>query len=193
LDGSIQSVSVYPDGRRVIEGPVRGAILSGSFNPLHAGHEALALAAAAETGQPVIFELPVINADKPPLTYSEIERRLSQFRRRYHVALTRAPLFRDKAALFPGSVFVVGYDTAARLVDPRYYGGEGGRDEALRLFRGANCRFLVAGRTHEERFRTLNDIAIPAEFHDLFRPLPQFRVDLSSTTIRTAAGGGVRF
>lgn len=33
----------------------------------------------------------------------------------------QAPLFTDKANLFPEAVFVVGYDTAVRLVDERYY------------------------------------------------------------------------
>lgn len=33
----------------------------------------------------------------------------------------QAPLFTDKATLFPGATFVVGYDTAVRLVDEKYY------------------------------------------------------------------------
>jgi hypothetical protein len=36
----------------------------------------------------------------------------------------QAPLFTQKAELFPNSVFVVGYDTAVRLVRPDYYGDE---------------------------------------------------------------------
>ncbi len=38
----------------------------------------------------------------------------------------QASLFTDKAALFPRSAFVIGYDTAVRLVAPRYYGRPGG-------------------------------------------------------------------
>lgn len=56
------------------------------------------------------------------------------------VAVTRAPLFRDKAALFPGSWMVVGADTAARLVMDKYYGGS--RDAmlaALLSIRGQGC------------------------------------------------------
>lgn len=39
------------------------------------------------------------------------------------VAVTAVPLFAEKARVFPGSVFVVGVDTARRLLAPRYYGG----------------------------------------------------------------------
>ena len=38
----------------------------------------------------------------------------------------QASLFTDKAALFPGSAFVIGYDTAVRLVAPRYYARQDG-------------------------------------------------------------------
>ena len=186
LEGAARSVMVSPDGAMAVDQPASGVILSGSFNPLHAGHERLAEAASTVTGRPLLFELPIVNADKPPLSYAEIERRLAQFRWRYPIVLTRAPLFSDKAALFPGSVFVVGYDTAARLLDPRYYGGEAGRDAALQAIGAVGSRFLVAGRLVDGVFHSLADLAIPAGLRDLFVELPEraFRVDLSSTEIR---------
>jgi hypothetical protein len=186
LDGAARMVLVAPDGTATADQPVQGALLSGSFNPLHAGHERLAEAAAATLGMPATFELPILNADKAALGYAEIERRLAQFRWRYPVVLSRAALFVDKAALVPGCVFVLGYDTAARLVDPRYYGGEAGRDAALASIRAQGCRFLVAGRVQDGVFHTLDEIAIPAGARDLFIGLPEraFRVDLSSSAIR---------
>ncbi len=186
LDGSARTVLVAPDGTLAADRPVAGAILSASFNPLHAGHERLAQAAGDALGMPVTFELPVQNADKPPLSYAEIERRLEQFRWRYSVVLSREALFVGKADLYPGCVFVVGYDTAERLVDPRYYSGEAGCDAALAHIRARGCRFLVAGRLDEGVFRTLRDIAIPEGARDLFTELPEaaFRVDLSSSAIR---------
>jgi hypothetical protein len=181
-----ESVIVAQDGTLAADAPVSGAILSASFNPLHAGHERLAQAAGAALGMPVMFELPVQNADKPPLSYAEIERRLEQFRWRYSVVLSREALFVGKSNLYPGCVFVIGYDTAERLVDPRYYGGEARRDAALAHIRAQGCHFLVAGRLDEGVFRTLRDIAIPAGARDLFTELPEaaFRVDLSSSAIR---------
>jgi hypothetical protein len=96
----------------------------------------------------------------------------------------------EKAALFPGCVFVLGYDTAARLVDPRYYGGEPDRDAALASIRAQGCRFLVAGRVQDGTFHTLDEIAIPKHARDLFAALPEqaFRVDLSSSAIRAQQG-----
>lgn len=194
LEGSARTVLVAPDGTLAADAPVRAALLSGSFNPLHAGHERLIEAASAAVGLPPLFELPILNADKAPLSYAEIERRLIQFRWRYTAVLSRAALFVEKAELYPGSVFVVGYDTAARIVEPRYYegpstssgGAEAGRDAALERIRNHECRFLVAGRVDEGVFRTLKDIAVPPRFAGLFVELPEsaFRVDLSSTEIR---------
>jgi hypothetical protein len=188
LDGDAQYVIIAADGQIDQEAPPPKALLSGSFNPLHAGHERLAQAAALVLGHPVAFELPVLNADKPPLNYATIERRVEQFAFRAPVVLTRAPLFVDKADLFPGSVFVVGFDTAARLVDRRYYGDTAARDAAFARIRANNCRFLVAGRLRDEVFSTLRDLPIPSGFADLFLELPEevFRVDLSSSEIRAA-------
>lgn len=184
LAGQARSVLVTKDGARRADAPFAGVILSGSFNPLHMGHERLLEAAQSATGLPAAFELPVRNADKPPLQYAEIERRLAAFRWRYDVLLSDAPLFVEKAERFAGSVFVVGYDTAVRLVDPRYYAGEAGRDAALARIRAQGCSFLVAGRASNGMFGTLADVAVPPTFADLFRPLLDFRIDLSSTEIR---------
>ncbi|MCS6940636.1 MAG: hypothetical protein NZM94_15265 [Roseiflexus sp.] len=188
LRGDADCVFVGTDGRVSLEGTPPVALLSGSFNPLHAGHEQLAQAAAALLGAPVAFELPVLNADKPPLGYAELERRLDQFRRRYPVVLSRAPLFVQKAQLFPGCTFVIGYDTAIRIIDPRYYDGEAGRDAAFASIAAQGCSFLVAGRVKDGVFRTLADIDMPSSLRSLFRELPErlFRVDLSSTAIRDA-------
>lgn len=187
LDGSAQSVVVAPSGERDPDAPVQGGLLSGSFNPLHQGHERLVQAATKWLGQPVAFELPVVNADKPPLGYAEIERRLTQFQYRFPVVLSRAPLFVQKAALFPGCTFVVGYDTAVRIIEPRYYGGVVGRDTALAEIAEHGCRFLVAGRLDGDgQFMIWGDMPLPPAFTALFLQLSEeeFRVDLSSTTIR---------
>ena len=63
-----------------------------------------------------MFELSVTNVDKPALPSAEICRRLRQFTWRTEVWVTRAPTFAEKASVFPGAIFVVGADTAERIL-----------------------------------------------------------------------------
>ncbi len=183
----VRLVVVEPDGRMTADVAIEGAVLPGSFNPLHAGHRQLAEVVAALAGTEVAFELSIVNVDKPPLEEVEVLRRLRQFHGRWRVVLTRAPRFIEKVRLLPGVTFAIGWDTAVRLVDPRYYGGdERSMLAALGEMRAAGCRFLVAGREHEGAFRTLADVAMPEQFEDLFEAIPEsrFRVDVSSSVLR---------
>ena len=47
-------------------------------------------------------------------------------------------------------------------------------------------RFIVAGRTHEGDFQTLEHADLPAEFASMFQGIPEglFRADVSSTELR---------
>ncbi len=188
LDGEVAWVTVHPDGSMRAEGDPPAALLPGSFNPLHGGHIDLAAAASREFGLPAAYELSVVNVDKPPLSMDEIRRRVSQFRDVGTVVLTGAATFYEKAQLFPGCRFVVGWDTAARLTQPRYYGNsETTMLTALAEMWGSGCRFAVAGRVDDRGvFRTLADVNLPQGFHPLFSAIPEgdFRSDLSSTAIR---------
>lgn len=174
--------------RKTLE-PRTTGLLSGAFNPLHHGHERLACAAEQKLGGPVAFEMPIVNADKPRLDYLSIETRRQQFQQR-PVALTSAPLFVDKARLFPHTTFVVGFDTAARLLDARYFDGSEARMLAsFEEIRTQGCRFLVAGRLMDHGFETLADLHIPNGLNDLFEGLTEaeFRDDVSSTELRQQA------
>ena len=188
LGGLVARVTVYPDGQCVTGAPVPRGVLAGSFNPLHAGHVELARVAAVCLSGAVAFELAVLNADKPPLRAAEVRHRLAQFAWRQTVELTRAPTFREKARLLPGVTFVVGADTAERIVQPHYY-GDRAEDMLAALDEIAHhgCRFLVAGRADDQgRFVTLAGIALPARFAGLFEQIPEerFRRDVSSSGLR---------
>src|SRR5438094_1910625 len=184
LGGLVERVTVYPDGQCATDAPVPRGVLAGSFNPLHAGHVELARVAGERLAGPVAFELAVLNADKPPLRAAEVRHRLAQFAWRQTVELTRAATFREKARLLPGVTFVVGADTAERIVQPRYYGDRtqdmlAALDEIARH----GCRFLGARRTDDQgRFVKLASIAPPARFAGLVEQSPEapFRRDTSS-------------
>jgi hypothetical protein len=162
--------------------------LCGAFHPLHFGHRQMRAVAARRLGGPIYYEMSIRNVDKPPLDFLSIDRRRAQFTDE-PLALTAAPTFAEKAAVLPRVTFVVGVDTAERIVHPRYYGGsEEAMHGALTRIRDAGNRFLVAGRKIGERFETLADIVVPPEFAPLFIAIPpeEFRADISSTELRRA-------
>ena len=184
----IESAMIEPNGEIVASPHIEGAVLSGSFNPVHEGHTKLAEVASRLLDAPVVFELSASNVDKPTLGEDAIRARAAQFNGKRSVVITRAPVFHRKASLMPGCTFVIGWDTATRLVDPRYYGGsESAMIAALQEIRSCSCRFLVAGRESGGLFRTIDDISVPADFMDMFEGIPEsaFRQDLSSSELRS--------
>ena len=190
LSGEVGLVIAERSGAMVpIESGKAGpfAVLPGSFNPFHLGHEQMAAIAGQITGLEVVYELAVLNVDKPPLEEEEIVRRLNGLEGKATVALTRTPTFRLKADHFPNSVFIIGWDTMVRIIDPKYYGdSEQAMLTALAEIWARGCRFLVAGRQVNGSFKTLADVAIPQGFQPLFEAIPesQFRADISSTELR---------
>ena len=188
VNGHISSITYMGSNLVGLDKSFKGGILSGSFNPMHQGHIELSKLASDMLGVPVAFEISAINVDKPPLQANEIEKRVSQFERSETVILTCAPLFGEKSSIFQNSTFIIGNDTALRLVDPKYYDNDvQNMYTSLQKVMDNKCDFLVAGRLQNSEFKTISDMAIPEAFISLFQGIPesQFRMDLSSTELRS--------
>jgi hypothetical protein len=193
LAGRLDRVTAQPDGQIILSAPRPSVLLPGSFNPVHAGHVGLARIAEELSRQPLAFEISVTNVDKPPLAGDTVRHRLTQFAWKSPVELTRAPTFLEKSRLFPKTTFVIGADTAERLIAPKYYGGDEDRMlVALEEIGNSGSSFLVAVRIDAAgRVRALRDIPMPQRYGDLFIEIPEhrFRLDLSSSEIRARGRG----
>lgn len=161
-------------------------IFPGSFNPFHSGHNSMSELAEKKTGLGLAYEICIQNADKPPLSYHEIEQTLSQFDHGHEWVLTKAGKFTDKAALFPNSVFIIGADTLTRILEEKFYLNRRDMLNQLDLFNSHNINFLVFGRKIMNKFISLDSVTIPEHIAKRFSGFGEeiFRDDISSTLIR---------
>ncbi len=158
MRGDLAVATISPEGSATPGVATGLVVLSGVFNPLHVGHERMLAAACAMTGRPGALEISVLNVEKPELEQDELLARLPPLRGRYTVLLSRARTFVEKARIMPDTRFVIGYDTAVRLFDDRFYPPYDPADDpentgsaslaALAEVRRHGCGFIVAGRVH---------------------------------------------
>ena len=196
MGGEISSFHLKADGTLGQGVPKAYSLLSGSFNPLHDGHLSLAQVATNMTGLPPAFEMTLMNVDKPALESPEALHRIAQFAGRWDIFASNAGTFAEKAKLYPGSTFVVGFDTAARVLEWRFYEGSRAKmGEAMATIQEQGCRFLVAGRTNGQgKFQESYELKVPLGYKNLFEPIPshRFRRDISSSDLRRLGARGSR-
>ena len=158
-------------------------ILSGSFNPLHEGHIELLKASSKEFKKNPLFEISIKNVDKSEINFNDLMDRINQFKSLGKLVVTNSAKFEEKSKIFKESIFVIGYDTALRLVDNKYYNDD--FRKSLKIIEKNNCSFLVSGRFINKKYKKPNNINFEG-YDYLFNILSEekFRIDISSTELR---------
>ena len=193
--GNVNNNRVPIPGPLYTETPPTQALFPGRWRPKHEGHEGIRRKAESLLKMPVSYELSLFNADKPPLDHKSILETIRQFAQEdCWLVLTKAPTFVEKARIFPNSWWVMGQDTASRLVLPKYYGGMRGLFGMMDELDELGAKFLVFGRADGDEFKTLFNERWPHSRVERFWgdhaqvvPEEEFRIDVSSTQIRRDA------
>lgn len=166
-------------------------LLAGSFNPLHQGHVQMMKRGMDTSHSGLgVYELSISNCSKGEFGDQELYRRTLLFKEESGLLLlTDAAFFREKAAFVSQqSWFCIGADTYKRFFDPQYYESEDQIKEFASLLKSRDIGLLVAPRLAGEKVESVDDYIqrVPDLYKDKVLHIPNFRVDISSTQIRSA-------
>lgn len=158
-------------------------VYSGSFDPFHEGHAAVIQKLAEKTRKPVYLELSVRNVDKPDVDLNGLADRMASIyigmmkhnlKSIAGVILTNMPKFFDKLSLLgPKASFVVGSDTASRMVDNKY----GNVESLFDLIEVYGTEIFVCERPGYS-------FVAPKQYEQRFTFLPGTGLQISSTELR---------
>ena len=173
--------------------PSNPVIYCGTFNPLHIAHrKILEYISMRYPQRPVLLEMSQRSADKSATSITNVMIRAAQVAGQYQVIISNTSLYVDKCKYYPNATFIVGYDTAIRIVDKKYYqNSEKNLMKVMQTIEDYGCNFIVVGR-YDEKMKCFLDFdsikhTLPAkEYHHLFISLDEnhFRYDMSSTYLR---------
>ena len=142
--------------------PQDSVLFSGSFNPLHHGHEHVAEAGALETGKQVTFELSTSNADKDGSDLEEVIKRSYQMLGKWGVIVSLGnPRFVDKCQAYPkGTEFLLGADTLSRLLQSETSWAESEEElnKQLQAMSERNARLHILNRREGKEVVRLKDV-----------------------------------
>ncbi|EDR27175.1 hypothetical protein, conserved [Entamoeba dispar SAW760] len=168
-------------------------VYCGTFNPFHKAHKKIIEYMSMRfTHRPIILDISQRSEDKSVTSLTNTFIRASQVAGIYKVNISNTSLYIDKCKNYPGGTFVVGLDTAVRILNKRYYqNSEINLKKAMHTIADMGCNFIVVGRKDDTTNKFLEfdfvKSTLPAkEYHYLFISLneKEFRYDLSSTYLR---------
>ena len=170
-------------------GTRRVAVYSGSFNPFHDGH-AEVIRKVMDKYDRIWLELSIKNVDKPEMNLISLDNRILSIvqgltKHDLHdkvagIILTNTPKFKDKLwQLGPNVDFLVGSDTAKRIVDPRY----GDPQELIEIAETYGTKFIVVQRPGY-------DFIVPRQYNEnVFVMTDGAGLNISSTQLRKVNNG----